>query len=745
MARKNVDIHVGTTADTSGVEKAQESVSDLRQEVEQTEGASGKLKKEMDGAAKATGDLGAQGDVVEALGKKVAEAAKALTAAALVTKAITSAVGAVRDMVAAYGDLIAGGVEYNARLGDAEVGIANVIRQFDGLNKEAAKQEASKAMDAIIAAEPKAAATLDQLVEGFLATFAASKSVGISLEENVDLVARVSNALGNSNIPAAQLAQELRSIVTGTIGHDSALAKILQLTNDQIRQASEAGTLYDTLVERIGSLGEAGDTSSVRLSTLQSQLAAVGGEIAEPAFDVWRDSLVALQETIAGNPEMVDALKAMTQLIADLTVGTSQLVGAVTGLSYGRAVEGAKRLSDEMDAQREALREQIAQADTLAEREDVQVALLERHAALTAEVADADGQRREILENQLHFVEMQLGSLHDIAGQVRETSQADAERTKELATQVELTEEQLKRIEAIRATVSDRAFDRLAPEDQVARLNEDLLVTQSRLRDAFREADAQIPGLDATAVEMARIADTAEGPLKLALFEQLEKLSELEVAYERATAAAGKASDAETKAIGAVTSALEMQRLKLVELDELKKRLAAESGKFVDVTSESIGGVKTTQTFRQEDTQTTMGGVVQPVAGAAPATDADLQALRTLEATVATQQQAVADAAKGVDDAVSKLSPEVRQSLDDAGAKLGELPGVVDGFSKTVEANTGKVVEQAAKTQGALDTYGESVAAGFATVEAFAASTSAALNDAVRRIATLESQIRAAR
>ncbi|WP_009960156.1 hypothetical protein [Verrucomicrobium spinosum] len=84
-----------------------------------------------------------------------------------------------------------------------------MLAKFQGLNKEAAKQEAAKAMAAINRIEPETAAGLNDLVQGLLATAASAQSAGVSTEENIELVGMFANALANTAIPAEQLSQEL--------------------------------------------------------------------------------------------------------------------------------------------------------------------------------------------------------------------------------------------------------------------------------------------------------------------------------------------------------------------------------------------------------------------------------------------------------------------------------------------------------------------------------------------------------
>lgn len=247
---------------------------------------------------------------------------------------------------------ISRGVEFNATMQDSTIGIANVLAKFQGLNKEAARAEAAKAMQQIIALEPRTAAGLGDLVQGFMATVAASQSAGVSVEQNIDLVAKFANALANANIPAEQLSQELRSIFTGNITADSALAKILEITNADIAKAKEAGTLYDFLVGRIGSIGEAGDSAAVRLSSLNSAIDKALGEVTKPIFDAWVEGLSELTDAAGTDAaaltelgtEIAKLVREGTELTAWLVRHPELLAGAAKAVGWLVAAWAAFKL-----------------------------------------------------------------------------------------------------------------------------------------------------------------------------------------------------------------------------------------------------------------------------------------------------------------------------------------------------------------------------------------------------------------
>lgn len=212
---------------------------------------------------------------------------------------------------AGLGMLVRRGMEFNQTIGDSEIAITQVLRQFKGLGTEAAKQEAAKAMQAMVDLEPESAATLTGLVDGFLATLGSSQAVGIDVAQNIELVGKFANALANAKIPAEQLSQEMRSILTGNIGADSTLAKTLNISNADIEKAREAGKLYEFLVNKIGVLGEAGDSAGVALSTMNSSIDKAAGLLTKGLFG----------EGIEGAKEFSAFLEQNADLFRDLGEG----------------------------------------------------------------------------------------------------------------------------------------------------------------------------------------------------------------------------------------------------------------------------------------------------------------------------------------------------------------------------------------------------------------------------------------
>lgn len=193
------------------------------------------------------------------------------------------------------------GFTFNRTLDDSSVGISNVIRRFDSLNKTAAKNEAAKALQRIIELEPITAGGLQDLVGGFMGTLAAAKGVGLQTMQNVELVAKFANAIANAGLPLDQIRQEFRSILTSTITKDSQIAKILGITNaDMNKIRGDGDAIVKYLNDKLGEFGEAGDSATVTFSSLASAVdKALGGatqQLFELAIRAAKEFTVLLQD-----------------------------------------------------------------------------------------------------------------------------------------------------------------------------------------------------------------------------------------------------------------------------------------------------------------------------------------------------------------------------------------------------------------------------------------------------------------
>lgn len=227
---------------------------------------------------------------------------------------------AVTGGIAGLTSLVKIGFDFNKTMKDGEVAIGNVLKTFKGLSDAGAKSEAARVVQLIAEAEPRAAGGLQELTQGFIASAAAAANAGLNVEENVDLVARFANALSNSGLPLDQLNQEIRSVLTAQISGDSFVGKLLEgkgLNNERIKQLTQEGTLYGEIVKQLGAMGEAGDTSAVAFSTLESGVKKALGALTSGMFD----------EAVEGAKTLSIWIETNKDLFTDLGVGISKTIG----------------------------------------------------------------------------------------------------------------------------------------------------------------------------------------------------------------------------------------------------------------------------------------------------------------------------------------------------------------------------------------------------------------------------------
>lgn len=162
-------------------------------------------------------------------------------------------------------------------------GVSLARRELEGLRKQALGTSA----------------TFQQLVTNYQLNVAQGLGAGLSLDEFRDIALQFSQAGTLLGVPQNQLAEEIRSVLQGTIrSRDTRIAVALGITNDDIRRVKETGELVDFLEEKFEGIREASEalrgTLPVIFSDLQDALEFAGREGASGL----RQDLVEIGETL---------------------------------------------------------------------------------------------------------------------------------------------------------------------------------------------------------------------------------------------------------------------------------------------------------------------------------------------------------------------------------------------------------------------------------------------------------------
>lgn len=263
-------------------------------------------------------------------------------------------VGAIAALPAAFQAATARGVEFNATVESAQLGVAAILRQFQPGQFSSVGSAMGKSGEVIEQLKVKATettATFQDLVKAFSANAGAATAAGVPIGKQADLLVTLSNAVAGLGIETSQLTQETRALLTGEIDQNAAVARTLGITREQIEAARAQGKVYEFLTGKLAAFGEAGALASKTyagaLSNLGDTIDQVLGDATEPVFAELRKDYLAFADELK-KPEVVQALREAGIEIAHLVETGAGLLsfavanaGALSTLAHGTGAFGA--------------------------------------------------------------------------------------------------------------------------------------------------------------------------------------------------------------------------------------------------------------------------------------------------------------------------------------------------------------------------------------------------------------------
>ncbi|MCP4897883.1 MAG: hypothetical protein GY906_13000 [bacterium] len=269
---------------------------------------------------------------------------------------ILAAFAAARLLIRGFQNLIKQAVAFNAQLEIARLSIAALfvatsdVRDATGetvtsaqqlalAQTEAARQTQLLRLDAL-----KTAATFEQLLDTFQIAIAPGTRAGLATDQIRQFTVRISQAATALGVAQNQLAEEIRSILAGTIQlRTTRIAAALGITNEDIRRAKEAGRLFEFLTDQFEAFGVAGEEA---LSTF----AGLTGRVSDAMKQLFG----------AGTFQAFEQLKGLlADIFAGLTEETPEgflapdpgAVRTVEGISKAltTALEQARLLGERLD------------------------------------------------------------------------------------------------------------------------------------------------------------------------------------------------------------------------------------------------------------------------------------------------------------------------------------------------------------------------------------------------------------
>lgn len=234
-------------------------------------------------------------------------------------------------------------ISFNAELQQATLGIQALLsatgqlvtatgRNVEGAEAFAAANAEARRQVALLRVEGlKTAATFDQLLFAFQSALGPGIQAGLTPDEIRGFAVRIAQAAAAVGVPQNQLAEEVRSILAGTITQRTTrIAAVLGIGNDDIKRAKEAGELADFLLEKFEAFQFAGEASlqnfSVIIANLQdatSQLLGAGGQ---SFFNELQSGLQGILSTLITtsengtiiNPEAIRLVRAFFDILSQV-------------------------------------------------------------------------------------------------------------------------------------------------------------------------------------------------------------------------------------------------------------------------------------------------------------------------------------------------------------------------------------------------------------------------------------------
>lgn len=239
----------------------------------------------------------------------------------------------------AFNDLVSAGIKFNDTIATSQLGIAGLVatlgdvRDAQGQSVSATEElnlalgiarEQTKALrqDSL-----KTVATFEQLLDTFQVSVGPGLAAGLDLDEVRKITVDISQAASALGVPQNQLAEEVRSLLSGTIqARTTRIATALGITNEDIRRLKETGELFDFLEEKFAGFAEAAqrqarETFSGIRTLITGLVQEILGKAAQPLFaelvslgNGLFDNLLSVKDAVGNIKPSPDVVAAFQQI-----------------------------------------------------------------------------------------------------------------------------------------------------------------------------------------------------------------------------------------------------------------------------------------------------------------------------------------------------------------------------------------------------------------------------------------------
>ena len=328
-------------------------LKEQRKQADQTAAAERRLAKEAEAAQKRAADASRRAAAeAKELNRQLLGAGDSVNRVAFTFRrlfGILAAFAVARQVVSGFGELISSSIEFNKTIEESRIGLAGLFTAIGDVTDLAGNLQvgpdafataltvADDQVQKLQADALKTTATFAQLIDTFQIAVGPGLAAGLNVDQVRQVAVLVSQAASALRISQDQLSEEIRSLLTGTgTQRTSRIFTALGFTNAEIKQAREAGTLFDLLTKRLGAFGKAAEaaqnTAGGLFQRLSEAIQLSGGraglgffvefktllsEIGDLFVSVQRDSEGVIQK-ITPRPEAVQTLAILFNGLQDV-------------------------------------------------------------------------------------------------------------------------------------------------------------------------------------------------------------------------------------------------------------------------------------------------------------------------------------------------------------------------------------------------------------------------------------------
>lgn len=209
-----------------------------------------------------------------------------------------------------------------------------------------AQRESANVIELLRKANIQTPATLSELTDGFQAAIGPALKLNWTLDQTVKYTTLMTQAAAAMGMPMNQLAQEMRSVLSGQIDMNSQVARNLGITNEQITQHIKLGDTYSFLMTKLQDFEVAGAQMSSNwegiTSNFKDNFDSIKKKAGENLFIALKTDLIELNTLATQNSnqisgELSSSLMSIYTTGKKVSEGLYEMRGVLDNLIVGYA------------------------------------------------------------------------------------------------------------------------------------------------------------------------------------------------------------------------------------------------------------------------------------------------------------------------------------------------------------------------------------------------------------------------